>query len=149
MLQWCKCSVSCKTPLFSGFQNKSCFDYILLPLFSSFFCSCHKLLKMQDVSPCSFKIWLCWNSFFKLSEALYLHLPYVGRTLQLSRWSPYLSHLKCLKVAGMYCPILTKQYPFITSLGITDLLNIRIYECLCIFFFSDAYLFVVLDLLIS
>ena len=46
-----------------------------------------------------------------------------------SMWSGSFLHLKCLKGEGMYYSTFVWQYLIFTSLGIMDLLNVKIYEC--------------------
>ena len=52
--------------------------------------------------------------------------------LQFSLWYSEMWHLNCLNGMGMYCSTLSSQYPILTSLGINDFLNARIYVRVCI-----------------
>ena len=62
LLQWHKCSPSCRTPLFSSLRKKLCFFYIWFPLFPYFFYICRKMLKMWDRFLDSLDIWFCWDN---------------------------------------------------------------------------------------
>ena len=110
---------------------------ISLSLSLSLSCIYCIFLKNQYKSFDSLSIWFCWENLPPNGPGFFwLYLPHVQHLLQLSLWFPCFLYLKYFKAAEIYSSVFSRQYPIITSLGIKDLLNVKMYVSL--YFFITA-----------
>ena len=97
--------------------------YILFSVNPNLFCTCHKILRKRGGFLGSLGI------YFRKDNIPSCGLCLFSRT---SKISDLLWRFKHLKGVGHICSTLLRQHSIFPSLGITGLLNVRMYACACI-----------------